>query len=35
MGAQLTRFAYENGWAGVVINGCIRDSEETTKLPSG
>jgi regulator of ribonuclease activity A len=32
MGARLTRFAYENGWAGVVINRCIRDSEEITKI---
>jgi regulator of ribonuclease activity A len=35
MGDRLARFAYENGWAGVVINGCIRDSEEISKITVG
>ena len=32
MGDRLARFAYENGWARVVINGCIRDSKEIFKI---
>jgi regulator of ribonuclease activity A len=35
MGELLARFAYENGWAGVVINGCICDSEEISKITVG
>ena len=35
MGELLARFAYENGWAGVVINECICDSEEISELPQG
>ena len=35
MGDRLARFAYENGWAGVVINGCIRDSVEISKITVG
>ena len=35
MGDRLARFAYENGWAGVVINGCIRDSKEISKITVG
>jgi regulator of ribonuclease activity A len=35
LGDQLARFAYENGWAGIVINGCIRDSEEISKITVG
>jgi regulator of ribonuclease activity A len=35
MGGRLARFAYENGWAGVVINGCICDSEEISKFTVG
>ncbi len=28
LGDKLAQFAYENGWAWIVVNGCIRDSEE-------
>ena len=35
IGGRLARFAYENGWAGVVINGCICDSEEISKFTVG
>ncbi|HEY6750393.1 MAG TPA: ribonuclease E activity regulator RraA [Rubrobacteraceae bacterium] len=35
IGERHARFAYENGWAGVVINGCIRDSEEISKITVG
>jgi len=35
MGERLAWFAYENGWSGVVINGCIRDSEEISKITVG
>lgn len=27
LGDQLAKIAYENGWAGVVVHGCIRDSK--------
>ena len=35
MGERLARFAYESGWAGVVINGCICDSEEISRSTVG
>ncbi len=35
LGDRLARFAYENGWAGIVINGCIRDSEEISRITVG
>ncbi len=35
LGDRLARFAYENDWAGVVINGCIRDSAEISKIAVG
>ena len=27
--------AHKNGWSGIVINGCIRDSEDIAKMPLG
>jgi regulator of ribonuclease activity A len=35
MGEQLARFAYENGWAGVVINGASATRRRSPNLPSG
>ena len=35
LGDRLARFAYENGWSGIVINGCIRDSEEISRITVG
>jgi regulator of ribonuclease activity A len=35
LGDRLARFAFENDWAGIIINGCIRDSEEISKIPVG
>lgn len=35
LGDRLARFAFENDWAGIVINGCIRDSEEISKIAVG
>jgi regulator of ribonuclease activity A len=35
LGDRLAAMALENGWAGVVVNGCIRDSAEVAKLPLG
>lgn len=35
LGDQLAQLAYENGWAGIVINGCIRDSAEITHISVG
>jgi regulator of ribonuclease activity A len=35
LGGNLGQLAVKNGWAGVVVNGCIRDSEEIGALPVG
>jgi regulator of ribonuclease activity A len=35
VGDKLARVAQENGWAGIVINGCIRDSDEIARIPIG
>jgi regulator of ribonuclease activity A len=35
LGDKLAQLAIDNHWAGVVINGCIRDSAEIGKLPVG
>lgn len=35
LGANLARLASENGWQGIVVYGCIRDSVEIAQLPIG
>lgn len=35
LGDNLAALALKNGWSGVIIYGCIRDSEEIGKLPIG
>ncbi|WP_342378139.1 ribonuclease E activity regulator RraA [Myxococcus stipitatus] len=35
VGDQLALLAQKNGWAGVVVNGCIRDSEEVGRTAIG
>lgn len=35
LGDQLAQMAVENGWAGVVIFGCIRDAVEISDMPLG
>lgn len=35
VGDKLALIAQENGWAGIVINGCIRDSDEISRVPIG
>ena len=35
LGGNLGQLAVKNGWAGLVINGCIRDSEEIAGQPVG
>lgn len=35
LGDMLGDLAVENNWAGVVVNGCVRDSEALGKLPLG
>ena len=35
LGDNLAKIASENGWAGFVINGCIRDSEIISTIPIG
>ena len=35
LGGNLGQLAVKNGWAGVVVNGCIRDAAEIGALPVG
>ena len=35
LGDNLALIAHENGWQGIVINGCIRDTEQINQLPIG
>lgn len=35
LGGMLARMAHENGWAGVVVYGAIRDSAEIPAIPVG
>jgi regulator of ribonuclease activity A len=35
VGGMLARLAHENGWAGLVVNGAIRDSDEISSVPVG
>jgi len=35
VGGSLAALAHRNGWAGLVVHGCIRDSEEIRTIPIG
>jgi regulator of ribonuclease activity A len=35
VGGNLAALALQNGWAGILVNGCIRDSDEIRTLPLG
>jgi len=35
LGDRLGTLARENGWAGIVVNGCVRDSDELRRIPIG
>jgi regulator of ribonuclease activity A len=35
VGDQLAELAVRNGWAGIVVHGCIRDSDAIAGLPLG
>ena len=35
LGGRLATLAHERGWAGVLINGCVRDSLELRQIPIG
>jgi regulator of ribonuclease activity A len=35
LGGALTRLAYENGWQGIIVYGCIRDSVSVNQIPIG
>lgn len=35
VGDQLAQLAANNGWAGIVVNGCIRDSRAIASMPLG
>ena len=35
VGHRLAQLAYENGWTGIIVDGCIRDSDEISRIPIG
>lgn len=35
VGDQLARLGGANGWTGIVVNGCVRDSAELAQIPIG
>ena len=35
LGDNLAEMAARNGWSGVIINGCLRDSEDVAKIAIG
>ncbi|MFA7090504.1 MAG: ribonuclease E activity regulator RraA [Arcobacteraceae bacterium] len=35
VGENLMRFALDNNWAGIIVNGYVRDTEQTKKFPVG
>jgi regulator of ribonuclease activity A len=35
LGGNLARLACDNGWRGIIVYGCIRDSMEIAQLPIG
>ncbi|MGR8933286.1 MAG: ribonuclease E activity regulator RraA [Gammaproteobacteria bacterium] len=35
LGGNLARLAYENGWQGIIVYGCIRNSQAINKMPIG
>ena len=34
-GGNLSKLASDNGWSGIIVYGCIRDSVEISRLPIG
>lgn len=35
VGGRLAQLAHANGWSGLVVNGCVRDSAELARIPIG
>lgn len=35
VGGRLTAMAHTHGWAGLIVNGCVRDSVEIRAIPIG
>ncbi|MGR9101115.1 MAG: ribonuclease E activity regulator RraA, partial [Gammaproteobacteria bacterium] len=35
LGGNHSTLARENGWEGIIVYGCIRDSDEISKIPIG
>ena len=35
LGDQLAAMGVDNGWSGVIVNGCIRDSEDIGRMQIG
>jgi regulator of ribonuclease activity A len=35
LGDNIAEMGYKNGWSGIIINGCIRDSDDISRMPLG
>ncbi len=35
LGSDLAQMAYDNGWQGIVVYGCIRDTVQISRIPLG
>ncbi len=35
LGDNLALIAHKNGWQGIIVNGCIRDTEQVNQIPIG
>lgn len=35
LGDNLANIAYQNGWQGIIVYGCIRDADKINKIPIG
>jgi regulator of ribonuclease activity A len=35
VGGNLGQLAAKNGWSGIILNGCVRDSQELLECPVG
>lgn len=35
LGDNIAEMAHKNGWSGIIINGCIRDSADIATMPLG
>lgn len=35
LGDNIAEMAHKNGWIGIIINGCVRDSDDISRMPLG